>query len=187
MATIRVVLNVPGIAAANAAAGLERSPVAQQKYQAINRLQDILGGVSSGAFSGGSPTMQISIDGSGSAAAASGTVTCASALAADTVTINGVVFTAVASGATGNQFNVGGTDTAAATSLAAAINGSATALIQNTVSATSALGVVTISAKVPGVAGNAYTLASSNGSRLAVSGARLTGGTNDSGSKTYTY
>lgn len=42
-------------------------------------------------------------------------------VAGDTLTINGVAFAAVASGATGTQFNVGATDTATATNLAAAI------------------------------------------------------------------
>lgn len=190
MSTIRVTLSVPGVAVANAAAGLQRSPIAQQKYQAINRLQDILGGVSSGAFTGGSPTLAIAIDSSGSAAAASGTVTCASVSAADTVTVNGVVFSAVSGTPTGNQFDVSGTNAQAATSLAAAIVASATALVPATVTASAALAVVTVSAKVPGVAGNAFTLATSNNTRLAnsvVATGRLAGGTDDSGAKTYTF
>lgn len=74
--------------------------------------------------------------------------------AADTITINGVVFTARASGATGNEFNfTAGSVTATAAALAAAINASTTTGIVGTVSATSALGVVTFSAVVPGSAG----------------------------------
>ena len=49
-------------------------------------------------------------------------ITLASVVATNTVTIDGVVFTAIASGATGTQFNVGGNDTATAVNLAASIN-----------------------------------------------------------------
>jgi phage tail sheath gpL-like len=116
------------------------------------------------------------------AAKASGTVTLSSHVATDTVTINGVAFTCVASGATGNQYNVGASDTDTATALAAAINASATALIDGYVTASSALGVVTITADDPGKQGNLITLAiSAHGS---VSGARCTGG--DDGATTST-
>ena len=111
-----------------------------------------------------------------SAVAASGTVTAASAQAADTVTVAGVAFTAVSGSPTGNQFDISGSDTAAAASLASAINASATAGINGVVSATSSGAVVTVTAKVPGLIGNGITLASSNGTRLATSGARLASG-----------
>lgn len=105
---------------------------------------------------------------------ASGTITLSSMVATDTVTINGVVFTCVASGATGNQFNVGGTDTITATNLAAAINASVTANIANVVTATGVGPVVTVTAVQPGLAGNVNTLAiSAHGS---VSAARLASG-----------
>lgn len=105
---------------------------------------------------------------------ASGTITLSSMVATDTVTINGVVFTAIASGATGNQFNVGGTDTITATNLAATINASTSAKIVNQVLASSATNVVTVTALVSSSIGNLYTLAiSAHGS---VSGAVLTGG-----------
>jgi hypothetical protein len=110
-------------------------------------------------------------------AAASGTVTAATVVATNTLTINGVVFTAVAAGAVGNQFNVGGNDTVTAANIAAAINASVTAGVQGVVTATSALAVVTITAVQPGLTGNAISLASS-GATLTVSGAKLTGGTN---------
>jgi hypothetical protein len=61
----------------------------------------------------------------------------ASVVATNAITINGVVFLCVASGATGNQFNVGGTDTISATNLAAVINASVTAGIAGMVTATS--------------------------------------------------
>ena len=49
------------------------------------------------------------------------TVALASVIATDTLTIQGQVFTAVASGASGKEFNVGLTDAATATNLAAVI------------------------------------------------------------------
>lgn len=78
--------------------------------------------------------------------------------AAETLTINGVTFTIRASGATGNEFNIGGTVTATAANMAAAVNASVTAGISGVVTAASALGVCTVSAVTPGKAGN-YLLA----------------------------
>jgi len=115
---------------------------------------------------------------------ASGTVTLTSHIATNTVTINGVVFTCVASGATGNQYNVG-TDTVTAANLAAAINASVSAAIAGLVTATSSGTVVTITAVTPGLLGNLITLAiSANGS---VSGANATGGTQGSITSTNYY
>jgi phage tail sheath gpL-like len=65
-------------------------------------------------------------------------------------------------------------DTATATALAAAINASANALV-SLVTASSAAGVVTLTADHAGLPGNAYTLAAS-GTGVTASGARLTGG-----------
>ncbi len=76
-----------------------------------------------------------------------------------------------------NQFDFGGSNTQTGAALAAAIAASSTALVSGGVSAANADGVVTLTALHGGVAGNSITLASSNGTRLAVSGARLTGGT----------
>lgn len=123
------------------------------------------------AAGNGSLTMRLKA----AAVQASGTVTCASVLAADTVTVAGVVLTAVNGSPAADQFDMSGNDTADAASLASAINANAT--LAAIVSATSALGVVTITALNGGVAGNQFTLASSNGTRLAVSAAKLSGGT----------
>ncbi len=68
-----------------------------------------------------------------------------------------------------------GDDTTVAASIVAAITDVLNGL-SGSVSASSALGVVTISASVPGNAGNTITLASSDAGRLAASGATLTGG-----------
>lgn len=115
---------------------------------------------------------------------ASGTVTLSSHVATNTVTINGTVFTAVASGATGNQYNVGA-DSVTAANLAAAINASVTANISGLVTAAAVSNVVTITAVTPGLLGNLITLAiSANGS---VSGANATGGTQGSVTSTNYY
>ena len=90
---------------------------------------------------------------------ASGTITLSSMVATDTITINGVVFTCEASGATGNQFNVGGTDTITATNAAKAINASVTAKVLNYVTASSSGAVITITAVQPGLQGNMNTIA----------------------------
>ena len=144
--------------------------------QLRNAFSKLSSGHNSGAYSVACRT---------AAVAASGTVTLANASVADTVTIAGVVFTAVASGATGDQFNQGGTDTADADSLVTAINASSSAGITGCVTASNNSGVVTITASQPGSIGNAITLASSNGTRLAVSGARLASGAETLTTHTY--
>ena len=108
---------------------------------------------------------------------ASGVVTCATVLAGDTVTVNGLLYTAVAGVKADNtQFSVDTSNTACATDLAASITADVRAGTLNDVTATSSLGVVTILQTVVGIGGNATTLISSNGTRLAVSGATFTGG-----------
>ena len=108
------------------------------------------------------------------AAKASGTVTLASFVADDTVTINGLIFVGKASPSGALEFACGVSDTADAAALAAKINAHTT--LDGMVVATSALGVVTLTALVPGELGNAVTLAiSAHGS---VSAARMAGGTN---------
>jgi len=96
---------------------------------------------------------------------ASGTVTIADALAAgEIVTIDGVAFTTVASGATGRQWNLGADEDGDAVNLAAAIN----AYGGKTV-ATAALHVVTIKSRLPGTVGNAITFAKT-GAHLTITG-----------------
>lgn len=76
---------------------------------------------------------------------------------------------------TTSTFDFTGTNAQTAAYLEAAIESHATTSVQ--FSASSASGVVTITSLVPGVIGNAISLASSNGTRLAVSAANLSGGT----------
>jgi phage tail sheath gpL-like len=114
---------------------------------------------------------------------ATGTVTLVSFVANDTVTINGVVLTGKASPATEAEFACGVSDTADAAALAAAINVHST--LSLILSATSALGVVTITALKPGLLGNCVTLAiSAHGS---VSAARMASGTDGVTEKTHYY
>lgn len=140
-------------------------------------VENLFAGLACGAKKG---SVDVQLDG-GDSVAASGTVAfSAVASANDTFLVNGVTFTAKASGATGNEFNIGASATASAANLSAAINASATALVSGTVSASAATGTVTITALVKGQLGNAVTIAKGvdAGSVMTVSGARLTGGSN---------
>ncbi len=92
------------------------------------------------------------------------------------ITVTGSGFLTNGAAATNNAFDPGNTETTAAVAFAAAVNASTTAAISGNVIATQALGVVTLTAKVPGQGGN-VTLTKS-GSNIAVSGGgTLTGGT----------
>lgn len=117
-------------------------------------------------------------DGNGVAATATITFTGANTTS-DTVLINGVTMTSVASGPANNQWADGSSASTAAANLAAAINASTTSLISGQVSAAAAGAVVTITSLFPGLAGNAVTVAKGTdaGAVMTVSGARLTGGT----------
>jgi phage tail sheath gpL-like len=117
----------------------------------------------------------------GNAVASSGTVTFSGTGAAnDTLIINGVTFTAKASGATGNEWNVGASATLSAQAFKAAVNASASALVSGLVTASGAGAVITLTANTKGTHGNAYTFAEGvdGSSHMAVSAARLTGGVN---------
>jgi hypothetical protein len=107
---------------------------------------------------------------------ASGTIALSTAVAGNTVTLNGKLYTAVAGAPASNEeFSIDTSDTAAATSLAAAIN-AREANGANAVTATSSTGTVTVRATADGVAGNAITL-TKVGDPITVSGSTLSGGT----------
>lgn len=108
--------------------------------------------------------------------AASGTVTLSSGSGSVAAVVNGVS-TAVTWATS---------DTASAAALAAAVVASANALVNGHVTATSNLGVVTITAKLPGVTGNAISLAAT-GTGATASGARLTAGADATGSSTNSF
>lgn len=157
------------------------------KYADCQAIADLVQGVISGREKGvtGSPPSVVAYV-EQEATRASGTFTLTSVVATDASSINGVTFTAVASGATGNQFNVGANDTETAVNLAASINASVTALVAGYVTATSATTVVTVYSTDYGIQGN-QTLIASADATIVASGARLTGGAVDSNAKTYTF
>lgn len=106
--------------------------------------------------------------------AATGTITITNNTldAGDNVVINGVTFTET------TDFAVGGSVTATASNLASAINNSIHPDIYDQVTASSALGVVTITAVKKGLGGNAITLAEGDNAtnNFTLSGSTLTGG-----------
>lgn len=111
---------------------------------------------------------------------ATATVQCTSVPADKTCTINGVVYTAVSGTPGHNEFDISGTDTAAATSLAAAVNAADPVLSTDTgvyglIHAKSSTDTVTLYATSPGTGGNAYTLAADDAS-LTISGATFANG-----------
>lgn len=90
-----------------------------------------------------------------------------------TVTIGTEVYTFVTSGATGKQVNIGGTNLITATSFAAVVNANSAL-----VSAVDTAGTVALTAINSGTIGNSITL-TTNATNVAVSGAKLTGGVNE--------
>jgi hypothetical protein len=112
-------------------------------------------------------------------AAASGTITLGAPVALDTVTIAGIEYTFVEDIDPDEPYSIllGNDAEETAANFAAAINGNVIGTDAHPlVSATSAEGVVTVTAKIKGTAGNAVTLATDT-EEVTVSGANLTGGT----------
>ncbi len=150
----------------------------------VNFLESLQTGTELALGTGLPPAIAISIQ--ENEVQAHGTLTLTTVIATNTFTINGVTFTGVASGATGNQFNIGGTDTITAANIAAAINGSVTALVAGYVTATSAINVVTVTSAFYGTSGNMTTLASGQASIVA-SAARLIAGAADPTAQTLNF
>lgn len=134
-------------------------------------------------------SMDIQVN-AGGAVAASGTIAFSGiSTANDTILINGTTLTAVASGATNNQWNVKTTAALQAVEVIRAINASTTALVGGaviasltstaTVTLTAAAQVAGVITAYSGILGNAITIAKGTdaGTVMTVSGARLTGGT----------
>jgi len=108
----------------------------------------------------------------------SGAGTLTGGVTADIVTINGLIYTAVAGVKADNtQFSIDSTDTATALDLSLSITADTRTGTLGDVIAVSAAAVVTCTQTLGGTAGNATTLTSSDGTRLAVSGATFSGGT----------
>lgn len=113
--------------------------------------------------------------GSAAPVAASGTLTLVSAIATDAITIGTTTFTATSTPSLSTDWEIdGASDTLDAASLAAAINAHAT--VSQIVTASSAVNVVTITAKQKGVVGNFIPLSSADAT-ITASAAFLEGGT----------
>lgn len=185
MATLRLALALPYKATNNAKAQFERGSAAARDVltDLAQEIAAVAGGRSISASGQTRPSLKLSID--EQTTAATGTVTCASVQADDTVTVGGITFTAKASPSGTAQWALGADDTACAANLAAKINAHPVTSLY--VLASSVLGVVTVTAIGPalGVLGNAIKLTSSNGTRLAV--VAMASGADDSTAKTYTF
>lgn len=122
---------------------------------AINNFLDYVGGSVGGNVSGVSYVFGVG------AVQAVGTITQTSTGAAntETLTVAGVTFTARTSGASGNEWNRNNDVSISAANLAAAINASAATNIY--VSATSLVGVVTVTVTQPGLLGNLVAITES--------------------------
>lgn len=108
-------------------------------------------------------------------AVASGYITLSSFVQPDTITINGVAFTGVATPSGVTEFAIGASDAATATNAALVLEQSTNAVISGVIEAIAESNRIDIISEVPGNIGNAITIAiSAHGS---VTGARLTGGT----------
>jgi hypothetical protein len=122
------------------------------------------------------------------AVAATGTVTIVSGPNAnDTVKVGSTTYKFMNALASANDVLIAGTTTKTATNLRAAIDATSAQCFASpcfgtgtaanaSVTATSNTNVVTVTAITPGAAGNAIVLTSSNGARIVVSGAKLSGG-----------
>lgn len=104
---------------------------------------------------------------------ATGTATCASVIATNTLVIGGVTLTAVNSAPSSVQFVRSTTDSVTAANIVTTINALTT--LNKVVQATSSGAVVTIASLVPGTIGNLITLSSAGGTITV--GSALTGGT----------
>lgn len=93
---------------------------------------------------------------------------------ADIIAINGVGFTYVASGAAGNQINIGATPTITASNTATVLNASTDPLV-NIATYTPATNHTGITHDTAGTVGNTFTL-SASGSHIVASGPTLSGG-----------
>lgn len=155
----------------------------------VNFVQSVITGTELAMSSSVPPQIAISIQ--ENAVQASGSFVFSNAATAnDTVLVNGVTFTCVNSGATGNQFNKGASATASAANLATTINASSSNLIDGYVTASNPVdGTCLITSDFYGLDGNQCTIAEGidGGSVITVSGARLTGGAADASAQTLQY
>ena len=117
--------------------------------------------------------------------AATGTIQVAALpVAGNTITIDGVVLTAVAGVPAVDQFQIGATTTVTANNISTAINLVANSFDTIVTADTGGTDTVTLYAVDRGVTGNAVTLATSNAVALVLSGPTLAGGVDESNKPT---
>lgn len=170
MASISVIINSPKL--------IKDLTVPHRK--SVVAIANLLVGLVSGALRGSVYFGQTAVD----AAKASGSIaiTHANLGAGDTVTVLGQAYTARASGAVANEFNIGADAAADAVNLAAALN--ANTGFAQTLVATASSGTVTITARAPGVIGNKLLqMATSDATAFALT--QLSGGAGASGPMAY--
>lgn len=128
---------------------------ADNEPSVITRLSTYLRSVASGQTDIQGSDIEVQVAGT----RAFDTFTVGTLAATNGITLAGVAFAAVASGATGNQFNLTGSAAGDAKALAAAINASVTANVFGVLKATNAPGSadVTVECVFPGTVGNGIT------------------------------
>ena len=154
----------------------------------VNYLQSLQTGTEKDASAGSPPSIAISIQGNAVRAFCVATFT--SVIATDSLFINGVEFTCVASGAGADEFNVGADDFETVTNAAAAINTSTTALIPGFVTATAeqiaGQAILRITSAFYGIEGNQTTVYSAD-STIQFSSPQLQAGQADPTAQTLTF
>lgn len=153
----------------------------------INRNNDIGGHVQlavaqgAGYFAGvrvtdGTDAAASNVIGAVGAAQATDTLTFATNPASGTITVNGTVWTFVGSVTSGNQILIGGTLAQSIVNAAATLNAAVDANTSEATYVATSGTVLTMTSKVYGTAGNAYTLAQATSPTSTVGGATFSGG-----------
>jgi len=176
MATIH---NLVVVSLDETAGNVERDLIAETGYSMLAglKLKDFFKKIISGAHPA---TVQTKVN----AVKATGTITFSGLVADDTFTIAGQTFTAKVSPSGGAQFALGADDTAAAANAVVKINANTT--LDGRIVATSALGVITLTALLPGEAANSTAIAISAHGSVSGSG-YMSGGTNGATERSHTY
>ncbi len=146
-------------------------PDASSPKQTTERLCNLLHGFGAGDIKPAS--FDVSVSGSAATAYLNAT---GLPTAAQTFVLNGVTFTARASGAGADEFNIGATAQATIANIVAAVNASVTAGVTGVITAAQNDRYAVFTAVTVGTAGNSLTLVESL-SNVTRSGATFTGGT----------
>lgn len=175
MASLTLTIKTPS-------ADVREYAAAGSPQRCLKNAANLLNAIASGSIE----TSQVTVQRSDTdPVAASGTFTLVSAIATDAITIGTITMTATSTPTTNLHWEIDGADDAAdAASLAAAINANPT--LSKVVVATSAAGVVTVTALQKGLVGNQIPISSADAT-ITASGAFLTGGTGGSDSTLTVY